>query len=201
MPVSLPSSSRTARTLRLCSKVRRAILSANCFIDTPALTRRTLDWLKTSLLKGMSREGLSLIFWTALAISDAPRRAAERLSLDLQPVTDIPALLSLSSALRRQTAETVGECITRPPRRPRRRRRLLAAGIRAGNRPPSRPRSPRAPPRGYPRAALSAMSQCNRRDAPSAQSRARRRRRRQPIRQRALRVHIISSRTNRNDRA
>ena len=62
MPVSVPPASTTARTLRLCSKVRCAMLSANCSIETPALMRRTLDWLKTSLLKGMSLDGLSLIF-------------------------------------------------------------------------------------------------------------------------------------------
>src|ERR1700746_1026004 len=64
MPVSLPSPSTTARTFRLCSRVRCAMLSASCSIETPAFTRRTLDWLRTSLLKGMSREGDSVIFWT-----------------------------------------------------------------------------------------------------------------------------------------
>jgi hypothetical protein len=29
---------------------------ASSSIETPAFTRRTLDWLSTSLLKGMSRE-------------------------------------------------------------------------------------------------------------------------------------------------
>src|SRR5438445_5559596 len=98
MPVSLPSASTTARTFRLCNRVRCTMLSASCSIDRPDLTRRTLDWLSTSLLKGISREGLSLIFWTALAMSDSPRRAAERLSPDLLPVTDKPARLSLSDA-------------------------------------------------------------------------------------------------------
>src|SRR3984957_12521017 len=64
MPVSFPSPSKTARTLRLCSRVRCAMLSDSCSIETPAFTRRTLDWLSTSLLKGMSREGDSVIFWT-----------------------------------------------------------------------------------------------------------------------------------------
>jgi hypothetical protein len=36
--------------------------SASSSIETPAFTRRTLDWLSTSLLKGMSREALSVIF-------------------------------------------------------------------------------------------------------------------------------------------
>ena len=33
-----------------------AMSSASSSIETPAFTRRTLDWLSTSLLKGMSRE-------------------------------------------------------------------------------------------------------------------------------------------------
>ena len=44
------------------------MLSANCSIETPAFTRRTFDWLSTSLLKGMSREGDSVIFCTAFVI-------------------------------------------------------------------------------------------------------------------------------------
>jgi hypothetical protein len=32
------------------------------------LIRRTLDWLSTSLLKGISREGDSVIFWTVFVI-------------------------------------------------------------------------------------------------------------------------------------
>src|SRR2546429_8718457 len=73
------------------------MLSASCSIETPAFTRRTLDWLKTSLLNGISREGLSLIFSTAFAMSDSPRRVAERLSLDLQPVMSIrPSSRSLT---------------------------------------------------------------------------------------------------------
>ena len=39
--------------------------SARSSIETPAFTRRTLAWLSTSLLKGMSREALRTIFaWT-----------------------------------------------------------------------------------------------------------------------------------------
>jgi hypothetical protein len=60
--VSLPSASRNARTLRLCSKVRCAMLSASCSIETQALTRRTFDWLSTGLLKRMSRERDNVIF-------------------------------------------------------------------------------------------------------------------------------------------
>jgi hypothetical protein len=40
----------------LQERALRAMLSARSSIETPALTRRTLDWLSTSLLKGMSRE-------------------------------------------------------------------------------------------------------------------------------------------------
>ena len=36
--------------------------SANSSIETPAFTRRTFAWLSTSLLKGMSREALRMIF-------------------------------------------------------------------------------------------------------------------------------------------
>ena len=36
--------------------------SASSSIETPALMRRTLDWLSTSRLKGMSRDWLSVIF-------------------------------------------------------------------------------------------------------------------------------------------
>ena len=75
------------------------MLSASCSIETPAFTRRTLDWLSTSLLKGISREGLSLIFWMAFAMADSPRRAAEKLSLGLQPVATIR--LSSHSPMRR----------------------------------------------------------------------------------------------------
>ena len=39
-----------------------AMSSASSSIETPAFTRRTLDWLSTSLLKGMSREALRVIF-------------------------------------------------------------------------------------------------------------------------------------------
>jgi hypothetical protein len=68
MPVSWPSAPSTGRTFRLCRSVRRAMSSASSSMDTPALTRRTLDWLSTGLLKGMSREELRVIFRTAVAI-------------------------------------------------------------------------------------------------------------------------------------
>jgi hypothetical protein len=46
-------------------------------------------------LKGMLREALRTIFGMAVAMWDSPRRAAGRLSLDLQPATKSPAFLSL----------------------------------------------------------------------------------------------------------
>ncbi len=41
-------------------------------IDTPAFTRRTLDWERISLSNGMSRDGLRVIFWGALAMVQSP---------------------------------------------------------------------------------------------------------------------------------
>ncbi|MGZ9087952.1 MAG: hypothetical protein ACXW3Q_04320 [Rhodoplanes sp.] len=62
MPVSTPSASRTGRTVMLCRSVRRAMSSASSSIELPALIRRTLDWLSTSLLNGMSRDEDRTIF-------------------------------------------------------------------------------------------------------------------------------------------
>ncbi|WP_456304654.1 hypothetical protein [Acidomonas methanolica] len=62
MPVSLPSASTTGKTLRLWIRPRRAIEAVRSSIETPAFTRRTLDWLSTSLLNGMSREDDRVIF-------------------------------------------------------------------------------------------------------------------------------------------
>jgi hypothetical protein len=62
MPVSIPAASSTGRTVMDCSKVRRAMSSASCSMDTPALMRRTLQALSSSLFKGMSREALRVIF-------------------------------------------------------------------------------------------------------------------------------------------
>jgi hypothetical protein len=62
MPVSTPSASRTGRTVRLCRRVRRPMSSARSSIETPALMRRTFDWDRMSLLKGISREALRVIF-------------------------------------------------------------------------------------------------------------------------------------------
>jgi cold shock CspA family protein len=49
--------------------------SASSSIETPALTWRTFDWLSISLLKGMSREALRVIF-CCLVIGISPRRAS-----------------------------------------------------------------------------------------------------------------------------
>jgi hypothetical protein len=85
MPVSAPLSSSTGRTVRLCSSVRRAMSSASSSMTTLALRRRTLDWLSTSLLNGMSRETLKAILGCDLAMESTPRRAGrERLSRPLQ---------------------------------------------------------------------------------------------------------------------
>jgi len=68
MPVSLPSASRMGRTCRLWISPRRAIDSASSSIESPAFTRRTFDWLSTSLPKGMSREHARVIFWVAVIV-------------------------------------------------------------------------------------------------------------------------------------
>src|SRR6185503_4824162 len=72
MPVSAPLSSRTERTVRLCKRVRRAMSSASSSIATPAFTRRTFDWLRTSLSKGMSRDSLKVILGCDLAMGGSP---------------------------------------------------------------------------------------------------------------------------------
>src|SRR5690606_10185292 len=65
MPVSLPSSFSTGRTVMLESRVRRAMSSASSSMETPALTCLTFDWLSTSRSKGMSREALSVMVFFA----------------------------------------------------------------------------------------------------------------------------------------
>src|SRR3954447_21748156 len=61
VPVSWPCPSRTGRTLRDCNRPRRAMSSASSSTLTPALIRRTLAWLSTSLFRGMSRDALNTI--------------------------------------------------------------------------------------------------------------------------------------------
>ena len=84
MPVSAPLSSSTGRTVMELSSFLRAISSASSSIDTPALTWRTFDWLSISLLKGMSREALRVIFY-CLVIGISPRRAG------LEPLSRPPS--------------------------------------------------------------------------------------------------------------
>ena len=83
------------RTVRLCSSVRRAMSSASSSIETPALMRRTLAWLSTSLLKGMSREALRVIFGGDLAMAMFSATGRPGASLGLQPVTKPASLLFL----------------------------------------------------------------------------------------------------------
>ncbi len=79
--------------------------SASSSTETPALIRRTLDWLSTSLLKGMSREALRVIFLAAVAMVGYSATGAESLSLGFQPVTETGrSPLTLSSG-RRRTGE------------------------------------------------------------------------------------------------
>lgn len=84
MPVSAPLSSSTGRTVMELSSVRRAMSSASSSIDTPALTWRTFDWLSISLLKGMSREALRVIFCCVGLMGYLRDRPAGSLSPDLQ---------------------------------------------------------------------------------------------------------------------
>ena len=58
--------------MMLCNSVRRAMSSASSSIETPALMRRTFDWLSTSLLKGMSREATEGDFLNVWAMDHSP---------------------------------------------------------------------------------------------------------------------------------
>src|ERR1700733_12619147 len=68
MPVSAPLASSTGRTFRACNRGRRAMSSASSSMEIPALRRRTLDWLSTSLLKGILRDELSVILERAVVM-------------------------------------------------------------------------------------------------------------------------------------
>ena len=72
--------------------------SASSSIETPAFTRRTFDWERTSLFKGMSREDDRVSFETAAVIGIISATGAERLSLGFQPVTKTRAALFLLHA-------------------------------------------------------------------------------------------------------
>src|SRR5690606_35580312 len=82
--------------------------SANCSIERPALTWRILDWLRTSLLKGISLEGLRLILSATSDMVLSPLRADRNLSLGLQPVTKKPAPLFLSTIPHRRWQSGAG---------------------------------------------------------------------------------------------
>lgn len=77
MPVSAPLLSGTGLTVMELRSVRRAMCSASSSIDTPALTWRTFEWLSISLLKGMSRNALSVIF-CCFVIGISQRRAIRK---------------------------------------------------------------------------------------------------------------------------
>ncbi|GGB29166.1 hypothetical protein GCM10011324_43520 [Allosediminivita pacifica] len=52
-------------------------------MEIPAFTRRTFDWLRVSLLKGMSREDARVIFfWAAFAMVFHSATGAESHSLE-----------------------------------------------------------------------------------------------------------------------
>ena len=70
--------------------------SASSSIETPALMRRTLAWLRTSRLNGMSRELESAILATDFGMDHLRDGPAENLFLDLlEPVTEAAARLLL----------------------------------------------------------------------------------------------------------
>src|ERR1700742_3884022 len=85
---------------------RRAIEAARSSIDMPAFTRRTLDWLSTSLLKGMSRDDDRVIFCTAVAIGIFLRngRPKDSLSTSNPSRNPRPSSPSLLPALACSTA-------------------------------------------------------------------------------------------------
>src|SRR3954454_16734719 len=66
--------------------------SASSYTLTPALIRRTLAWLSTSLFRGMSRDALNTIL--VMGFSATGGRAS--LSLALHPVSEVSRLLFLS---------------------------------------------------------------------------------------------------------
>ncbi|MBT8426097.1 MAG: hypothetical protein KJO67_14055, partial [Silicimonas sp.] len=87
------------------SSVRHAMSSANSSIDTPALTWRTFDWLSISLLMGMSREALRVIFCCVGLTGYLRDRPAGSLSPDLQtrhgkPGNPLTLLTPVASACR-----------------------------------------------------------------------------------------------------
>src|SRR3954469_1802381 len=96
VPVSWPCSSRTGRTLRDCNRPRRAMSSASSSTLTPALMRRTLAWLSTSLFRGMSRDALN----TILVMRFSATGGLEPLSCPSARLPKSPASSSFSSGRR-----------------------------------------------------------------------------------------------------
>jgi hypothetical protein len=72
--------------------------AASSSIETPAFMRRTFDWDRTSLLRGMSREDDKVIFGTAVIMVIISATSAESLSLGFEPVAKTGAALFLRSA-------------------------------------------------------------------------------------------------------
>src|SRR3954451_20099143 len=94
VPVSWPCPSRTGRTLRDCNRPRRAMSSASSSTLTPALIRRTLAWLSTSLFRGISRDAVN----TILVMRFSATGELEPLSCPSARLPKSPAFSSFPSA-------------------------------------------------------------------------------------------------------
>ena len=181
--------------------------SASSSIATPALMRRTLDWLRTSLLKGMSRDSLKAILGCDLAMGGSPvirDGPAGSLSPGLRkPVTTFPSALFLST----HRAPKVGSMAqVRSPRfrlgdaAPASCAQQHPAGTQAGSPPPSTPRMRRGRWRDCFLAEFRTSCLCSRHAAPSARCRARRKRMMCSVHRQSLRTRIFSSRRPPTDR-
>src|SRR3954447_14841353 len=104
VPVSWPCPSRTGRTLRDCNRPRRAMSSASSSTLTPALIRRTLAWLSTSLFRGMSRDALN----TILVMRFSATGGLEPLSCPSARLPKSPAPSSFPSARRPPLSKRCG---------------------------------------------------------------------------------------------
>jgi hypothetical protein len=78
-------------------------------IETPVLIVRTFAWLRTSLLKGMSRVAARVIFWVLVILIFSMTGGQEPLSRPLKPVTEPKAFLFLSRAPRNARARAAPE--------------------------------------------------------------------------------------------
>lgn len=83
-----------------------AMSSACSSTEMPTLMRRTLDWLSTSLSKGISREGDRVTYRADFAIRSSPRRTPEATLQISLPVTPFTALLYLSTCPPRWTSRS-----------------------------------------------------------------------------------------------